>query len=149
MQRMQIDEQEFKRRFLVGRVFLLVPAFWAVLTLAWIANPRAFWIMFATHLGVLAFAGWLAARSAPRHLAFAREMGLGMVRFGAPDNVRSQFLPLTGAALIVGSINGFTRHDWRWVLLALAFAGLLGAGLLVRWVLYDRWLLQIASGSSA
>lgn len=144
---MEINEQEFKRRFVVGRAFLLVPAFWAVLTLAWVLNPRVFWIMLATHIGVLAFAGWLAARSAPRHLALAREMGSDMVSFGIPDNVRSHLLPLTGAVLIVGSINGFIRHDWRWVLLALALAGLLGAGLLVRWVLYERWLLLIASTS--
>jgi hypothetical protein len=124
----EIDEQEFKRRFVVGRVFLLVPAFWAVLTLAWIINPHVFWSLLATHIAVLAVAGWLAARSAKRHLEFAREMGPDMVTFGIPDNVRSHLFPLTGAVLIVGSINGIIRHDWRWVLLALALAGLLGEG---------------------
>jgi len=139
-----IPEGEFNTRFLLGRVFLLLPVFTALLARFWTISPGKFWVSLSLYSIVLAFSTWLAIRSAPRHLALSREMGSAMVQVGVPDDVRSHVIPLGAAAVVVGTIMGLIKWDLRWLLLASIFAGLLGVGLLFRWMVYERWLLGLA-----
>ena len=131
---------EFRMRFIVGRVVVLVPAFLAVVGLVGIVRPSILAPMIGVKLLLLLFVWWLASRSASKHEMFIETLGVGVRLYGIPDGVASHLVPLAGAGLIVGLFQSATRRDWRWLVVVAVICGLIGAGLLIRWIIYDRWL---------
>jgi hypothetical protein len=74
-------------------------------------------------------------------LAF-RVFGRDAIQF-RNDAVRASILPLVGASAIIGVLMSVIKHDWRWLIVVGGIAFLLGSGLVLRWVIYDRWITAL------
>lgn len=138
--------EEFTRRYVASRVLILFPAMATLLVLVAIVKPAVFLPIFLAEVGFLALSVWLYFRSSARSReeieAYAPYLGAEVVS----DTLKSHLIPLTGAVIVLGVCHSISRKDWRWMVVICGIGCLIGAGLYIRWVLYDRWLHRILSG---
>jgi hypothetical protein len=131
-------------RFVASRVLWMFPSFAAIVAFTWAANSTRFPLMLLAHIGLLAFIAWLAYRQSDLERQSVEEWIHIDFRFAETRDggIRSHWLPLSGAVLITGSIWAIIRHDARWLIVVAVVGALLGVGLVLRWVVYDRWLAR-------
>jgi len=91
----------------------------------------------AKYVLALGFVGWRAQQRALEERRLLEQFaGIGI------DSVYSSGVPLIAAICVLGVVLSIVSADLRWLLVVGAIGALLAIGLLLRWLVFDRWLLQ-------
>ncbi len=140
--------QSFDNRFIAGRTLTFLPLFGTV-ALA-VARHRTAWSLpiVVQRIAGLLFISWLAWRRAkierPELERYANE-NAAWLRGLNIGKAKTDFLPACVGALLAGGIMAAVKHDVRWLVLGLLSTALIAFGLLLRWLVYDRWLDRLLS----
>ena len=134
---------DLELRFVASRVLMFLPVFSALLWVFWRMHTAWFPLFLAKYIFLLAIVSWSAWRRSERE-RFSIERYAAedpeFARLHGFDRGKDHLLPLIGAVLIIGAAWSAGKGDVRWLLLTSILGGLLALGLLLRWLVYERWV---------
>lgn len=135
---------QFEVRFVVGRVLWFLPVLIAMGALVWKMDSPLRALMLAKYAIAIGLIAWTSFRKAGierfRIERFARnDLGDGPV--DAIDNASSHAGPLAIALVLVGAAWSAVMTDIRWLYLTGGLGLMIGIGLGLRWLIYERWVI--------
>lgn len=136
---------------MIGRTIAFVPVLSTLLTLFFLIETPWRYLFLFKYSGVLAVLAFIQHRKAPLE-RWTVERRPEMFDQSHSD-LWAEVWPLTGAIFICGIGLTFAKRDWRVGWITLVLGALIFLGLVLRWMIYDRWLVRevralIASGQS-
>lgn len=141
---------QFESRFVAGRVLWFLPVLTVLLVFFWALRTPWFPLFAGKYVLVIAFIAWQAWRKLPdeqyRVERLADSNVTTTLMFGGTRPIY-ELLPLGLATILCGAIWAIVRTDIRWFLVCLILGGLIGVGVVLRWLIYDRWIENHLRGS--
>jgi hypothetical protein len=135
----------FEARYVAGRIIWLLPVLSAILLLAWRIGSLWLPLFFAKYGLILLFVGWSSKSRANEERASIERYAsddIDFARFIYNKDLKIEFLFLFASGLLTASILSFSGRDARVFLLVAWVIGLIGVGSILKWLVYDRWIVR-------
>jgi len=131
---------------MASRLVMVLPLFSTIVVFAGRIGPGKFAGMCALYgLVILGLWIFLALAVLPKFKLIIGVYGGDVLRHGLPDPVSSHVKPLGIAVLGMSAVISVVRQSWHWAPIIWALGILLALGLLMRWLIFDRWLERVVA----
>jgi hypothetical protein len=140
MRRIQLPDC-FEARYVVGRSLFLVPVLTFLLFVFWRVHSSWFWLFEIKYVIFVGIGVWMTIDKVESERNSVEKYW--SIHSKCTISLPTEFFILTAVGLTVGAIMALVKTDWRWIAVASVLCVLMWLGLVLRSLVYYRWLNKI------